>query len=540
MSNQTEILTPTIHPNPEYYIERKDEIKRVKDFIEKTDGAVIGLTGVRGAGKTSVMEKIINEYNASYFTLKITSPTGYDEKEFFIMLYKRVCEEVNRRIEEQFNIRKTILEIGNKEVRKYLILFSLITIIPIILLILSLLISPIFGVTIFDSFGSINAPLTMFIVLYLLLVVIGNLMIKFYMKFERAIKYRKLFGLYIVTKDTLETLKYEKTLTYQAEANIGIIKQLTAIFSIGKELKTRSFTLPGLTSEYNNYISDVVDSFGGKVIICIDELDKITDPDEVKKLLRGIKGAIFQKNCYYLISISEDAVRSFKTRISTERDMIESTFDEIINLDRINLVISRGITRKWLGLKKDEELHHNVKRSIDVICVLAGGIPRELLRNLREVKMRYNENILPTKTWEILFIKKLTNFETEVKLASISDDVKTEIYEIINQFKRPDQFSQYIQLRQATEKIYDKLNPGYHYDKKDIKKVKDTLQRVVLELKICVVILEYLKTSVDTNEELLNNLLEAYCMLPYNKKLANKYIDDEITSLEKSKSISKQ
>ena len=50
MSEQTEILAMSIHPDPKYYIERGDEIKRVENYIEKTEGAVIGLTGVRGSG----------------------------------------------------------------------------------------------------------------------------------------------------------------------------------------------------------------------------------------------------------------------------------------------------------------------------------------------------------------------------------------------------------------------------------------------------------------------------------------------------------
>jgi len=88
MSEQTEILAMSIQSNPEYYIEREDEIKRVENYIEKTEGAVIGLTGVRGSGKTCVIDHSINKYENAYFTLKITSPTGYNEKDFFIMVFK--------------------------------------------------------------------------------------------------------------------------------------------------------------------------------------------------------------------------------------------------------------------------------------------------------------------------------------------------------------------------------------------------------------------------------------------------------------------
>ena len=123
MSEQTKMRAPNIHPNPEYYIEREDEIKRIENFIERTDGAVIGLTGVRGAGKSSVMKKIVKYAEGKgYFTLTISSPTGYDEKAFFRMIFMRLCEEVNKIIEKKIKIRKTIEKIGESEGKKNLII----------------------------------------------------------------------------------------------------------------------------------------------------------------------------------------------------------------------------------------------------------------------------------------------------------------------------------------------------------------------------------------------------------------------------------
>ena len=156
-------------------------------------------------------------------------------------------------------------------------------------------------------------------------------------------------------------------------------------------------------------------------------------------MLRGVKGVLSQTNCYYLISISEDAVKSFKTRFSAERDMLESTFDEIIDLDRINLDIATQIAKKRMGYKDKKEPSQEVNKSIDMICVLSGGIPRELMRNLSEVSMNVKwDDTNPTKAWEnwkdinpkaweILFDKKIRDFKKEVKLASISEDIKTEV-----------------------------------------------------------------------------------------------------------------
>ncbi len=344
---------PNIHPNPEYYIEREDEIKRIENFIERTDGAVIGLTGVRGAGKSSVMEKIVKYAEGKrYFTLTISSPTGYDEKAFFRMVFMRLCEEVNKKIEETFKIRTSLEKIAKSERRKNATIFCLIVLVPIFLFTIGLTADTDIKDTDIKSYTGIDlitsSIMTIFYILALPFIFWG---IRTSQEYNRARKYPKEVGLYITTQDILENLKYEKTTSYQAEAIVGVISQIAGVFKIGKELKTRPFTLPGLTSEYNDYISDVIKIFEGKAIICIDELDKITDPEQVKKLLRGVKGVLYQKNCYYLISISEDAVKSFKTRFSAERDMLESTFDEIIDLDKINLETARDIAKKGWDTK---------------------------------------------------------------------------------------------------------------------------------------------------------------------------------------------
>jgi AAA+ ATPase superfamily predicted ATPase len=401
------VQAPSIHPNPDYYIEREDEVKKIKDFIEKTEGAVIGLTGVRGSGKTTIMEKVIKKYKDDYFTLKISSPTGYDEKEFFIMVFRRICEEVNKRIEEKFRMRTSIEELAKRKSMKYLILFLLFYIIPIIFVSLITFYPFSIGLLSLSSFFSSSSLLARLFIGYIIAIPAGFLAMKFLREFRKMRRFPKMLGLHLATQDILETLKYERTISYHTEAEAGITKHITAFFKMGKELKTRPFTLPGLTSEYNDYVSNVIDVFGGKAIICIDELDKIADPEEVKKLLRGIKGAIFQKNCYYLISISEDAVRSFRTRISAERDMLESTFDEMINLDRIDLNIARKIAKQWLCQEEKEELSQEARRTIDIMGVLSGGVPRELIRNLREVSMVLENAIVPMEAWKILFRKKM-------------------------------------------------------------------------------------------------------------------------------------
>ena len=55
-------------------------------------------------------------------------------------------------------------------------------------------------------------------------------------------------------------------------------------------------------------------------------------PEQVKELLVEIKGALFCPGIFYLISISEDAARSFRRRLAAGRDIFESTFDDVLDI----------------------------------------------------------------------------------------------------------------------------------------------------------------------------------------------------------------
>ena len=76
----------SINPDPKYFVPRPDEpFNRIRSFIETSSGGVIGLTGVRGAGKSMLLNKIVEDFEAEkYFTLHITAPTTSSDETAFL------------------------------------------------------------------------------------------------------------------------------------------------------------------------------------------------------------------------------------------------------------------------------------------------------------------------------------------------------------------------------------------------------------------------------------------------------------------------
>nr|VFK66379.1 MAG: hypothetical protein BECKUNK1418G_GA0071005_10903 [Candidatus Kentron sp. UNK]VFK72006.1 MAG: hypothetical protein BECKUNK1418H_GA0071006_10914 [Candidatus Kentron sp. UNK] len=159
----------------------------------------------------------------------------------------------------------------------------------------------------------------------------------------------------------------------------------------------RDFTLPGLTARYIAFIEKVRNAYNGKVVIVIDEMDKVDDPQEVKALLTEIKGALFAPGTFYLISIAEDAARSFRRRLASGRDIFESTFDDVLDIARMDVANAVAILERLEETTKEE--HRLPAACLTVAALFGGGIPREIIRARRTLSLAMADQ---ANAWQIL------------------------------------------------------------------------------------------------------------------------------------------
>ncbi|UVS78422.1 hypothetical protein [Actinokineospora sp. UTMC 2448] len=108
------------------------------------------------------------------------------------------------------------------------------------------------------------------------------------------------------------------------------------------------------------------------IVIAIDELDKIADPDEAHSFLNDIKGIFGVRHCVYLVSVSEDALTAFERRGMPARDAFDSAFTSMIRVDPFTL----GESQRWLAYRAI-----GIPKPFIWLChCLSGGLPRDLAR----------------------------------------------------------------------------------------------------------------------------------------------------------------
>jgi hypothetical protein len=108
-----------------------------------------------------------------------------------------------------------------------------------------------------------------------------------------------------------------------------------------------------------------------KVVIAIDELDKVLDSQRLHAMLKTMKAVFDIEGVHYLFSISEDALQSYRLRHMEAKNEVDSAFTYVFNLPPMS-------ARASLALLRSEPAC--LGRLLGAAIVLGGGVPRELHR----------------------------------------------------------------------------------------------------------------------------------------------------------------
>jgi hypothetical protein len=171
---------------------------------------------------------------------------------------------------------------------------------------------------------------------------------------------------------------------FSTAVNIGVsrLQGITLGRARTTSISSVPFTFPQLVTDFRALLTEIASDgelafHGGRVVIAIDELDRVGDTEQARRFLSQIKAIFGIENVYYLISVAEDVGAAFVRRGLPHRDVTDSSLDDVLYLPARTLEESRGL----LALRAPSI----TATFVELIHALSGGIPRDLIRYARRL-----------------------------------------------------------------------------------------------------------------------------------------------------------
>jgi hypothetical protein len=140
-------------------------------------------------------------------------------------------------------------------------------------------------------------------------------------------------------------------------------------------LAQSQMTLPEVAARFVAFATKVAKT--RPVVIGIDELDKMESEETARQFVNDVKSVLQITGCFYLISISEDAMSEFDRRGMPFRDVFDSSLDEVFYVPYLRLDEGQRLLRSRV-----------IALSVPFQCLcfaLSGGLARDLVRVARQL-----------------------------------------------------------------------------------------------------------------------------------------------------------
>jgi hypothetical protein len=180
----------------------------------------------------------------------------------------------------------------------------------------------------------------------------------------------------------LRTLRYQETTTSGWSGMLKATVGLEVGGSTSRQRTEQIRTHPELVNDFRDFLDFLALRLrsrtggpAGRIVICIDELDKIATAEQAEQFINDIKTVFGVDGCFFIVAVSEDALTSFARRALAVRTTFDSAFDTIIQVRRFQLADTRRLLVQRV-LRLPEPF-------VWLCHSLSGGLPRDLNRAVR-------------------------------------------------------------------------------------------------------------------------------------------------------------
>ncbi|WP_433303201.1 hypothetical protein ACQP2F_11360 [Actinoplanes sp. CA-030573] len=345
------------------------ESDRLSRTLASTLTAAIGVSGPRGVGKTTLLRRFGDQRIGSStdnLMLFVSAPTSYNGRDFLVHLFARLCQAV-------LPPGDVTTEPGHAR-RRVRAGWPWVSALAGALLMA--------GAIWWDA----AAAIPLWLAGHLRPVALGAGVVLLLLPTARTVLVRRRRprdgSVHELARQHLRRLRYLETLTVTRGATVKTPASVDATASMARQRAEQIRTYPQLVGDFREFLGLVglhLRSRPGRaysrVVICVDELDKIATAEQAEQFLNDLKTIFGVDGCVFLVAVSEDALSSFARRALTTRTTFDTAFDDIITLRRFGLADTRRLlVQRVLRLPEPY---------VWLCHCLSGGLPRDLNRAVR-------------------------------------------------------------------------------------------------------------------------------------------------------------
>lgn len=397
---------------------------RLEHLLKSMPNGSIGIAGSRGAGKSTLLrsfaaKEIIkrttdsgDEEQLPLFSIDVSAPVQYDAREFVLYLFSTLCVRVRKMTGDTEDARNASTDRPDTPVRWEQLLIELsgtfiriCSIVGILLLVLtvisavSLTAAPNGSKSPFEKMGVKPVEVALQSLVWFLAALVLFVGRRYAertrsQRIDRELQERhgrddeqqsvppSSFPGSPDAWNTLRRKARENTIllryqrNYASDWSVGAkFAGLEAGVKQGETWAEQKLTLPEIVALYREFVELLARDF--VVLIAIDELDKIASDEKAQQFLNDIKALFGIPNCFYLITVSDNAMSTFARRGLPIRDAFDSALDEIVRVEHMDLdTAQKLLAGRVIGLP--------IPFLAFCYCFSA-GLPRDLIRSCRDV-----------------------------------------------------------------------------------------------------------------------------------------------------------
>lgn len=407
---------------PSYHVPRRcDEF--VGGFARRVSTGVLGLAGLPGAGRSwlarAVLEGRVALHEAggaatpapapeqhAVVAVSASSPPSGDLLPFFTTLFRRVALEARQKLRRSvFTVDAACRHVDAAEELiespRAVTLVPLGVVLAAMAAIFTLPWRPPHGSEALDWSAAtvlrVVAHLTPLLLLLSIVLFAGTYYVRLWSRrnLRKALQTCAAGRLYIATERVLERLAYEEATSDEQGASVAM-RGVGFQRRRSRALKERPVTLAAVLADFQSYIEDLRVVYGGGVVVHIDDADRIDDLAGVRELLLRLK-ATLMGGVMYLVPLPQSVAVGRRLRTTGMAGAVAGMLDDLV-------VVEPMTTLEGLRMLARRDFFREPRDGLGLaICLLSGGVAKEILRLLRRVSTEgggWTVERLVERTWQ--------------------------------------------------------------------------------------------------------------------------------------------